>query len=79
MLIIIELTFSSQVVFKTDLYGTFRQTIVFDFGLDAVLTREMQVESAPVVDADDLSKFLVLTEAKQWSDEKVQIILFQPR
>ncbi|XP_041363275.1 probable helicase with zinc finger domain [Gigantopelta aegis] len=74
-----EYVYRIKVVFKTDLYGTFRQTIVFDFSVEAVLTREMQVESSPVVDAEDLSKFLILTEAKKWSEDKVEIVSFQPR
>ena len=48
--------FFSKVVFKTDIYGTFRQTIVFDFGVEMILMREVQVESAPATDPEKIRK-----------------------
>ncbi|XP_046366711.2 probable helicase with zinc finger domain isoform X1 [Haliotis rufescens] len=73
-----EYVYRVKVVFKTDLYGTFRQSIVFDFGLEAVMAREMQVESAPVMDTEKLTKDLILTDSSRWTDEKVEITPFEP-
>lgn len=66
-----------QVVFKTDIYGTFRQTLVYDFGLEPVLSREMQIESAPITDIEKLSKDLVLSEQGRWKVESVDLVPFE--
>ncbi|WAQ96244.1 HELZ-like protein [Mya arenaria] len=47
-----EYVYRVKVVFKTDIYGAFRQTLVFDFGSEPVLSRDMHVESAPVTDTE---------------------------
>lgn len=66
-----------QVVFKTDIYGTFRQTLVYDFGLEPVLSREMQIESAPITDIEKLSKDLVLSEQGRWKVDSVDLVPFE--
>lgn len=70
---------SMQVVFKTDIYGTFRQSIVFDFGFEAILMREVQVESAPATDAEKIRKDITLTEAHRWNERTVTLVPFEPR
>ncbi|GFS08344.1 helicase with zinc finger domain 2 [Elysia marginata] len=74
-----EYVYRVKVVFKTDIYGTFRQSIVFDFGVDAVLMREVQVESAPASDAEKVRKEITLTEAHRWNEKTVQLVNFDPR
>jgi len=41
-----------DVVFKPDVYGTFRQTIVFDFGEDIKLMKNVSVEVIPSPDTE---------------------------
>ena len=61
-------------IFKTDIYGTFRQTLVFDFGMEPLLSREMQIESAPITDTEKLTKDLQLTDQGRWTSENIQLI-----
>ncbi|XP_055954783.1 probable helicase with zinc finger domain [Patella vulgata] len=74
-----ECVYRIKVVFKTDIFGTFRQSIVFDFGLETVLRREMEVDSAPVLDTGKLTNDLLIVEAARWTEEKVQIVAYQPK
>ena len=66
-------------MFKTDIYGTFRQTIVFDFGVDMILMREIQVESAPASDPEKIRKEITLSEAQRWNEKTVTLVNFEPR
>ena len=63
-----------QVVFKTDIYGTFRQQLVMGFGLDAVVFRDVQVESSPVTDTEKLTRDLQLTAAGRWTLDAVTLV-----
>lgn len=74
-----EYVYRVKVVFKTDIYGTFRQSIVFDFGVDVILLREVQVESAPASDAEKVRKEITLTEAHRWNEKTVKLVNFDPR
>ncbi|XP_059155156.1 probable helicase with zinc finger domain [Physella acuta] len=74
-----EYVYRVKVVFKTDIYGTFRQSIVFDFGVEAILMREVQVESAPATDAEKIRKEITLTEAHRWNERTVTLVNFEPR
>lgn len=50
------------VVFSTDIYGTFRQSIVFDFGMSPALVKHLCVDVIPVTDVDkikELKKVLI--------------------
>ena len=68
-----------QVVFKTDIYGTFRQTLVFDFGSEPVLSREIVVESAPVTDTDKITSEFRLSEQRRWRADLVRVIPYKQR
>ncbi|PVD39317.1 hypothetical protein C0Q70_01946 [Pomacea canaliculata] len=74
-----EYVYRVKIVFKTDIYGTFRQSVIFDFGLDAIVVRETQVESAPVTDPEKLSKDLVLSTANRWTHDDVTVVPFTPK
>lgn len=74
-----EFVYRVKIVFKTDIYGTFRQSVVLDFGLEAVVAREVQVESTPATDPDKLSKDLILTAASRWTHETVTVVPFTPK
>lgn len=78
-LIAANILVSVQVVFKTDIYGTFRQSLVCDFGLEPVLSREIQVESAPITTAEHLSNYLFLSEQGRWRPQDIRLVEFQPK
>lgn len=66
-------------VFVTEIYGTFRQSVVFDFGTEPVLVKHLCVDVIPVADADkitEIKKEIVLSSAKRWDEENAQIIPF---
>ena len=52
--------FFTQVVFRTEIYGTFRQSVVFGFGADPVIVRELCVDSCTISDIDKLTVPLTL-------------------
>ena len=65
-------------MFRTDIYGTFRQSIVFDFGSEPVMVRFLCVESSPVADIDMLNQDLKLSECGRWDLANKEIVKFQP-
>lgn len=50
------LEYKIKVGFKTEIYGTFRQSVVFDFGSDPVLVKHLCVDVVPVTDADRMKE-----------------------
>ena len=69
-----------KVVFSTDIFGTFRQSVVFDFASDSpVLVKHICVDVIPVTDADkiqEIKKELVLTTTQRWDELNCTIIPF---
>jgi hypothetical protein len=68
-----------KVSFATDIYGTFRQSVVFDFGGEPVLVRHLCVDVVPVTDADrikEIRKELVLSTAERWDTTNAEIVAF---
>lgn len=45
-----------RISFKTDIFGTFRQSVVFDFGTEPVLVKHLCVDVVPVSDADKMKE-----------------------
>lgn len=45
-----------KVGFKTEIYGTFRQSVVFDFGSEPVLVKHLCVDVVPVTDVDRMKE-----------------------
>lgn len=45
-----------KVGFTTDIYGTFRQSVVFDTGNEPVLVKHLCVDVIPVTDADKIKE-----------------------
>ena len=70
---------SLQMQFKTDIYGTFRQSVVFDFGSEPKLVRQLCVDSGPISDIDKLQQDLILTETGRWDISSKTVIQFEPR
>lgn len=70
---------SILVGFCTDIYGTFRQSVVFDIGSEPVLVKHLCVDVIPVTDADkikEIKKELVLSTAERWDKYNSHIIPF---
>lgn len=68
-----------KVVFSTDIYGTFRQSVVFDFGTEPVLVKHFCVDVIPTTDADkiqDLKKEMVVSASQRWDDTNVEIVTY---
>lgn len=68
-----------KVSFATDIYGTFRQSVVFDFGGEPVLVRHLCVDVVPVTDVDrmkEIRKELVLSTVERWDTANAEIVAF---
>ncbi|XP_045616313.1 probable helicase with zinc finger domain isoform X2 [Procambarus clarkii] len=67
--------------FKTMIYGTFRQAVIFDFGSEPVLMQRLCVDVIPVEDLSALeeTKRTILTRSERWCEENVEIIPFDPK
>ncbi|XP_033744648.1 probable helicase with zinc finger domain [Pecten maximus] len=74
-----EYVYRIKVVFKTDIYGTFRQTLVMDFGTDPVLRRELQVESAPITDTEKVFNDFLQGNQGRWRKNNVHLLPFEPK
>ena len=68
-----------QIQFKSEIYGTFRQTVVFDYGSEPVLQRQLCVESTLVTDMDQLDQDLRVTETSRWDVHKIGVVEFEPK
>lgn len=69
-----------KVGFSTDIYGTFRQSVVFDFAMEPVLVQHMCVDVIPVSDADkitEIKKDLVLSSCLRWDESNAVILPFE--
>lgn len=69
-----------KIVFTTDIYGTFRQSVVFDFGTEPVLVKHLCVDVIPVTDVDkiqEIKKEIVNTTAERWDEDNCEIVHFQ--
>lgn len=69
-----------KVVFSTDIYGTFRQSVVFDFGTEPVLVKHFCVDVIPITDADkiqEMKKELVVSASQRWDDTNTHVITFK--
>ncbi|KAK3583585.1 hypothetical protein CHS0354_039403 [Potamilus streckersoni] len=74
-----EYVYRVKVLFKTDIYGTFKQTLVFNFGCEPVLSREMEVQSAPITDLEMVTQELQLSEQGRWNNSNVTVIEYEPK
>lgn len=69
-----------KVVFTTDIYGTFRQAVVFDFGTEPVLVKHLCVDVIPVDSVDkiqEIRKEMVISTSKRWDKENSIIVPFE--
>ncbi|XP_075846411.1 putative helicase with zinc finger domain isoform X1 [Microtus pennsylvanicus] len=68
------------IAFNTEIFGTFRQTIVFDFGLEPVLMQRVMIDAASTEDLEYLmhAKQQLVTTAKRWDASSKTIVDFEP-
>ncbi|KAM3865303.1 putative helicase with zinc finger domain [Diretmus argenteus] len=66
--------------FSTEIFGTFRQTIVFDFGSEPVLMQRIMVDAASIEDLEHLlaARQQLLMTAKRWDTSCKTIVEFCP-
>ncbi|RXN00894.1 putative helicase with zinc finger domain [Acipenser ruthenus] len=66
--------------FSTEIFGTFRQTIVFDFGFEPVLMQRIMVDAASIEDLEHLmqARQQLLITAKRWDSSCKTIVEFEP-
>ncbi|XP_072098762.1 probable helicase with zinc finger domain isoform X1 [Mobula birostris] len=69
-----------SVQFSTEIFGTFRQTVVFDFGSEPVLMQRIMVDAASIEDLEHLmqARQQLLTTAKRWDSTCKTIVEFEP-
>uniref|UniRef100_A0A182TCJ0 C3H1-type domain-containing protein n=1 Tax=Anopheles maculatus TaxID=74869 RepID=A0A182TCJ0_9DIPT len=68
-----------KVGFSTEIYGTFRQTVVFDFGREPVLVKHICVDVVPVTEVDkiqEIKKDIVMSTAERWDETNSEIFEF---
>lgn len=68
------------VVFKTNIFGTFRQSVVFDFANEPVLVKHLCVDVVPDTDMDrinELRREITLSIAERWTNHNTNILQFQ--
>lgn len=68
-----------KVGFSTEIYGTFRQTVVFDFGREPVLVKHICVDVVPVTEVDkiqEIKKDIVMSTAERWDETNSEICEF---
>ncbi|XP_051994990.1 probable helicase with zinc finger domain isoform X1 [Xyrauchen texanus] len=66
--------------FNTEIFGTFRQTVVFDFGSEPVLMQRVMVDAASIEDLEHLmqARQQLLMTAKRWDSFCKTIVEFVP-
>uniref|UniRef100_A0A671UKW4 Probable helicase with zinc finger domain n=1 Tax=Sparus aurata TaxID=8175 RepID=A0A671UKW4_SPAAU len=66
--------------FSTEIFGTFRQTVVFDFGSEPVLMQRVMVDAASIEDLEHLmaARQQLLLTAKRWDSSCKTIVEFTP-
>ncbi|XP_029140164.1 probable helicase with zinc finger domain [Protobothrops mucrosquamatus] len=69
-----------SVVFSTEIFGTFRQTVVFDFGTEPVLMQRVMIDAASTEDLEYRmnARQQLLTTAKRWDSTSKTIVEFEP-
>uniref|UniRef100_A0A3B1IM46 Probable helicase with zinc finger domain n=1 Tax=Astyanax mexicanus TaxID=7994 RepID=A0A3B1IM46_ASTMX len=72
--------YTVEVAFNTEIFGTFRQTVVFDFGSEPVLMQRVMVDAASIEDLEHLmqARQQLLMTAKRWDSSCKTIVEFVP-
>lgn len=68
-----------EISFSADIYGTLRQSIVFDFGIEPMLVKHLCVDVVPVTDIDkinEIRKEILLSSSERWNSNNSEIVQF---
>lgn len=68
------------VEFHTEIYGTFRQAICFDFGSEPLLVRHLCVDVVPVSDAEKIEEIrrdIINSSAARWDVSNTHLVKFE--
>ncbi|KAJ8977192.1 hypothetical protein NQ317_018075 [Molorchus minor] len=68
-----------NVVFTTGIFGTFRQSVVFDFSSEPVLVKHLCVDVVPDTDLDkinEIRKEMIVSIAERWTAHNSDILPF---
>jgi hypothetical protein len=66
-----------KIVFSTDIYGTFRQSVVFDFGVEPILVKHLCIDVVPVTEYDKIQEIkneILLSANERWNESNATII-----
>ncbi|NP_998431.1 probable helicase with zinc finger domain [Danio rerio] len=72
--------YTVEIAFSTEIFGTFRQTVVFDLGCEPVLMQRVMVDAASIEDLEHLlqARQQLLMTAKRWDSSCKTIVEFVP-
>ncbi|CAH1119647.1 unnamed protein product [Phaedon cochleariae] len=76
------LEYRISVVFTTNIFGTFRQSVVFDFSTEPVLVKHLCVDVVPDLDLEkifEIRKEITLSIAERWTVHNSDIVTFQSK
>ncbi|XP_005175912.1 probable helicase with zinc finger domain isoform X1 [Musca domestica] len=68
------------VEFHTEIYGTFRQAVCFDFGSEPILVRHLCVDVVPVSDAEkieEIKRDIINSSATRWDVSNTHLVKFE--
>lgn len=68
------------VEFHTEIYGTFRQAVCFDFGSEPILVRHLCVDVVPVSDAEkieEIKRDIINSSATRWDVSNTHLVRFE--
>ena len=71
--------YNIKIGFHTNIFGTFRQSVIFDFGTKPALVKHLCVDVMPVTDIEkinELRKEIVLSSIERWNESNAEITLF---
>lgn len=63
--------YTVEVAFRTEIFGTFRQTVVFDFGSEPVLMQRVMVDAASIEGMDLICICMIFIDFKSWENALV--------
>ncbi|CAH0546095.1 unnamed protein product [Brassicogethes aeneus] len=77
-----SIDYKVRVVFKTDIFGTFRQSIVFDFYTEPVLVKHLCVDVVPDSEIDKINEIrreITVSMSERWTPENCDIFRFNSK
>ncbi|XP_037940519.1 probable helicase with zinc finger domain [Teleopsis dalmanni] len=75
-----ELEHQVTIEFHTDIYGTFRQAICFDFGSEPLLVKQLCVDVVPVGEVEkieEIKRDIINSSATRWDISNTNLVKFE--